>query len=331
MLPHRVMEPEPTPENGREGESLDMEICSFWKAARLMRLRAAPPSTRTWYNLMLAMVGETTNESCLTPDMFLGQSKASNTIDISIHHSTQHLDDAPGRDAPGAAVDALELLAALIVIGLRVEVAVDDLDRPLGVLKLHLLLVVALTGKMMLAFPLAWRRAVMVGLLLLLLCKLLDLLALLDVVTPVVVHRVSCPTLIAARELARSLVASWASTPTSRCCDSGSSGSASQQLVVVGLLPILVLATALSSGICFRLVSLPCHWSRLGVPCMPFCSPGAFICQIEELRDVFHLLGGQLLEHLLISHVLSKSDNNRSIEDVGDGVLNLGEPLDEGP
>jgi hypothetical protein len=188
----------------------------------------------------------------------------------------------------------------------------------------------------MLAFPLAWRRAVMAGLLLLLLmkllCKLLDLPALLDVVTPVVVHRVPCPTLIAAGELAQSLVASWASTPTSRCCDSGSSGSASQQLVVVGLLlPILVLATALSSGICFRLVSLPCHWSRLGVPCMPFCSPGTFICQIEELRDVFHLLGGQLLEHLLISHVLSKSDNNRSIEDVGDGVLNLGEPLDEGP
>jgi hypothetical protein len=39
-----------------------------------MRLMAAPPSTRTWYNLMLAMVTETTSESCPAPDMFLGQS-----------------------------------------------------------------------------------------------------------------------------------------------------------------------------------------------------------------------------------------------------------------
>jgi hypothetical protein len=75
----------PTPKNGHEGESLHMEIYGFWKAARLMRLRVAPPSTRTWYNLMLAMVGEMTSGSCQAPDMFLGQTEASNVIDISIH------------------------------------------------------------------------------------------------------------------------------------------------------------------------------------------------------------------------------------------------------
>jgi hypothetical protein len=62
-----------------------MEIYSFWKATRLMRLRAALPSIRTWYSLILEMVEETTSGSCPTPDRFLGQFEASNAIDVSIH------------------------------------------------------------------------------------------------------------------------------------------------------------------------------------------------------------------------------------------------------
>jgi hypothetical protein len=248
----------------------------------------------------------------------------------------QRLDDALGRDIPGAIVDDVELLAPLLVAGLRVRVVVDDLDHPLGILELHLLLVIALTGNVLLAFPLVGRHAIMTGLLLLLLtellCKLVDLLALLGAVRPRVVHRAQWPTLISAGGLAQWLVTAWASAPTSRFYDSSGSGSAYQQLVVVGLLlPILVLTTTLSSGIYFGLADLPCNQSRLGVPCTPFCSPGAFIRQVEELRNVFHLMGGQLLKYLLISHALSKSDNSRSIGDAGDGVLNLGEPLDEGP
>jgi hypothetical protein len=50
-----------------------------------MRLRVALPSTRMQYSMMLAMVREMTSRSYPTPDMFLGQSEASNTIDISIH------------------------------------------------------------------------------------------------------------------------------------------------------------------------------------------------------------------------------------------------------
>jgi hypothetical protein len=115
------------------------------------------------------------------------------------------------------------------------------------------------------------------------------------------------------------------------CRDSGGSASAYQRLVIVGLLlPISVLAVALSNDIYLRLAGLPCPRSGLGVPCTPFCSPGAFVHQVEELRDVFHLVGGQLLEHLLISLTLSKSNNNRSIGGAGDNVLNMGEPLDEG-
>jgi hypothetical protein len=80
-----MMEPGPTLKNGREGESLDMGICSFCKAARLMRLRVVPPSIRTWYSLMLVMVGEMTSRSYPAPNMFLGQSEALNMIDICIH------------------------------------------------------------------------------------------------------------------------------------------------------------------------------------------------------------------------------------------------------
>jgi hypothetical protein len=128
-----MMEPGPTLKNGREGESLDMGICSFCKAARLMRLRVVPPSIRTWYSLMLAMIGETTSRSYPAPNMFLGQSEALNMIDICIHlwwghcsrrrysgyhRPAQHLNDTPRRDVPGHAVDDVELLLALIVIGL---------------------------------------------------------------------------------------------------------------------------------------------------------------------------------------------------------------------
>jgi hypothetical protein len=80
-----MMDPRPTPENGREGESLDVGIYSFWKAMRLMRLRAAPPSISMWYNLMLVMVREMTSGSCPVPAMFLGQSEVLNVIDVYIH------------------------------------------------------------------------------------------------------------------------------------------------------------------------------------------------------------------------------------------------------
>jgi hypothetical protein len=58
--------------HSREWASLEIGICSFLKATRLMTLRAAPLSTRMWYNLMLVMVGEMSSRSCPTPAMFLG-------------------------------------------------------------------------------------------------------------------------------------------------------------------------------------------------------------------------------------------------------------------
>jgi hypothetical protein len=83
--PHSITNTKPTPENGCDNWSFLIGICNFLKAARLMRLRAAPPSIRTWYNLLLAMVGETSNGSCPTPDMRFRQSEALNPINVSTH------------------------------------------------------------------------------------------------------------------------------------------------------------------------------------------------------------------------------------------------------
>jgi hypothetical protein len=67
----------------------------------------------------------------------------------------------------------VELLAVLIFTGSEVRVVVDHLDRPLGILELHFLLLLTLVVNLLLAFPLAGMRAIMAWLLLLLLMELL--------------------------------------------------------------------------------------------------------------------------------------------------------------
>jgi hypothetical protein len=172
------------------------------------------------------------------------------------HCPTQHLDDASGHDVPGAIVDDVGLLVALVVTGLRVRVAVDDLDHPLGVLELHLLLLVALVGNMLLGFPLAGRHSIAVWLPLLLLVELLhellDLLVHLDTVAPRVAHRAPRPAIVTARRLAWPLVISWPTTPTNHCNSSSSNDSGcSDQLRVVaaGLLLVVVLVLAATQSI----------------------------------------------------------------------------------
>jgi hypothetical protein len=62
----------------------------------------------------------------------------------------------------------VQLLVVLIITGFEVGVraAIDDLDHPLGVLELHLLLIVALMDNLLLACPLVRRHAVAARLLL---------------------------------------------------------------------------------------------------------------------------------------------------------------------
>jgi hypothetical protein len=83
--PHGITDTGPTPENGRVGWSFNVRIYRFLKAMRLMKLRATPPSIKTWCSLMLAMVKETISGSYLAPAMLLGQSEVSKLIDGSIH------------------------------------------------------------------------------------------------------------------------------------------------------------------------------------------------------------------------------------------------------
>jgi hypothetical protein len=61
-----------------------------------------------------------------------------------------------------------------------------------------------------------------------------------------------------------------------------------------------------------------------------FRSPGALVRQAEEHGHILDVVGGELLQHLLISYPLVKCNYYRSIRDTRNGITNLREPLDEG-
>jgi hypothetical protein len=163
----------------------------------------------------------------------------------------------------------VEHLAALIGAGVRVEVAEDGLEQPVGILESHILILAALRGDLLFALLVPGRCAVTAWLQLLLLTELfrelLDLLTLLSVVALGVVHRAPRTTFVVAGRLTWALVVMRATSPTSRCCCS--SGTFGQWLVFAAslllLLLLLLLTAALCSGICVRLVSLPYLWGRL--------------------------------------------------------------------
>jgi hypothetical protein len=98
-------------------------------------------------------------------------------------------------------------------------------------------------------------------------------------------------------------------------------------LFVVGMI-VVAAALGLCAGI--GLAPLLHHLGDWGVPGMALCSPGALVCQAKERRDILYVMGGELLQHLLIPHSLVKCIHNRSIRDTKNGIVNLGEPLDEG-
>jgi hypothetical protein len=61
-----------------------------------------------------------------------------------------------------------------------------------------------------------------------------------------------------------------------------------------------------------------------------FCSLGTLVRQAEERGHILDIVGGELLQHLLIPYPLAKWNYYRSIGDVRNGFTNLREPLDEG-
>jgi hypothetical protein len=104
-------------------------------------------------------------------------------------------------------------------------------------------------------------------------------------------------------------------------------GCTSLLLFVVGIVAIAAaLGMCASIGLAL-LLHLLGNW---GVPSMTLCSPGALVCQAEKHRDILDVMGGELLQHLLIPHSLVKCNHNRSIGDTKNGIANLREPLDEG-
>jgi hypothetical protein len=229
----------------------------------------------------------------------------------------------------------MERLTTLVDAGLRVGVAIDGLQCPLGILKLHLCVFLLLGVHLLLALPLAGRCTILALLLHVfteLFRELLDLPALRRGMTCGVVHRALRAVVVAIGRLTGVFVASWLATaPTRRC--SCSSGHSSQRLVATSLLLLVVVvvaATALGLGPDTRLARPLCHLGGWGVPGMALRSLGALVRRAEERRNILDVEGGELLQHLLIPYSLMKCNHYRSIGDTRNDIANLREPLDEG-
>jgi hypothetical protein len=105
-------------------------------------------------------------------------------------------------------------------------------------------------------------------------------------------------------------------------------------LFVVSLLLFVVVAVAATAalGLCPDIgLALPLRLlGNWGVPGASLCSLGALVRQAEERGNILDVVGGKLLQHLLIPCSLAKCNYHRSIGDTSNGITNLGEPLDEG-
>jgi hypothetical protein len=110
-------------------------------------------------------------------------------------------------------------------------------------------------------------------------------------------------------------VASARHGPTCRYrYDSGRSG---QRLVAVSLLLFIVVAIAATLGLGPSAgLALPlCHMGGWGVPGVALRSLGTLVCQTEERGHILYIMGGELLQHLLIPYSLVKCNHYRNIGD----------------
>jgi hypothetical protein len=92
---------------------------------------------------------------------------------------------------------------------------------------------------------------------------------------------------------------------------------------------LLLLATALGSGTRATRLGNSGLWCR--VPCTALGISATFVSQSEERGDSLHVVCRQLLQHLLITHPLSESSDDRGIGDARYGPAYLGEASDESP
>jgi hypothetical protein len=181
---------------------------------------------------------------------------------------------------------------------------------------------------------LAGRRAILALLLHLfaeLFNELLDLLALRRGMARGVVHRALRAAIVAIGRLTGTFVTSQSTTAPTRRCSCGS-GCSNQRLVAASLLLVVVVAVAAALGLgpSARLALPLCRLGSWGVPGVAFHSLGALVRQAEEREHILDVMGGELLQHLLIPYSLVKCNHYRSIGDTRNGIANLREPLDEG-
>jgi hypothetical protein len=141
------------------------------------------------------------------------------------------------------------------------------------------------------------------------------------------VHRAHRTTVITIRQLTGAFVASWPATaPTHRySCNSGCPG---QRLgAATFLLLLLLLPPPWAWAPALGLLSPFATW--VAGECQAWPSI-ALVYQAEERRNILDVVGGELLQHLLIPYSLAKCNHYRSIGDTRNGITNLREPLDEG-
>jgi hypothetical protein len=143
----------------------------------------------------------------------------------------------------------MDRLAGLVVTGLRVRVAIDGLQCPLGILKLHLFIFLLLGVDLLLALPLVGRRTILALLHLFteLFHKLLDLLALRRGMARGVVHRALHAAVVAIGWLTEEFVASRTTIAPSHRCSCGS-GRPGQRLVAASLLLVVVASVAIATA-----------------------------------------------------------------------------------
>jgi hypothetical protein len=110
----------------------------------------------------------------------------------------------------------------------------------------------------------------------------------------------------------------------SRSCDDRSS-----RRWPLGAVVLLLLLAVLSDDTRATCLGNPDLWYR--VSCTTLGSPGALVGQSEEHGDSFHVMRGQLLQHLFITYSLAEGGDDGSIRDTGYSPTYLGEAGDEGP
>jgi hypothetical protein len=104
-------------------------------------------------------------------------------------------------------------------------------------------------------------------------------------------------------------------------------------LIAASLLLVVVVVTVAAALGLGPDVGLALPFCRLGdwrVSGMALRSLGTLVRQAKERRNILDVMGGEILQHLLIPYSLVKCIHYRSIEDMRNGIANLREPLDEG-